>query len=74
MDRYYQRLLQHNMADVGASKKFLNNLLAASTGIKNIFNIKSIDSQLVSGAHGNNNGQSPLATGRNFYIKCEISL
>ena len=64
----------YNMADVGTSKKFLKNLLAVSAGIKNIFNIKSIDSQLVSGEHGNNNGLSPLATGRNFYIKCEISL
>ena len=64
----------YNMADVGTSRKIINNLMVLSTGIKNIFNIKSIDSQLVSGAHGNNNGQSPLATGRNFYIKCEISL
>ena len=64
----------YNMADIGTSKKVFNNLMVLSTGIKNLFNIKSIDSQLVSGTHGNNNGLSPLATGRNFYIKCEISL
>lgn len=64
----------YNMADVGISKKMFNNKAVISSGIKNIFNIKNIDSQLVSGAHSNNNSTSALGTGRNFYIKCEIFL
>lgn len=67
-------LSSYHIADCGMSKKFLQKKLNISTGVKNLFNIKNIDSQLVSGAHSNGNGSTPLATGRNFFIKCEIFL
>ncbi len=61
-------------ADLGFSKKFLKNKVQFSAGIKNIFNVKNIQSQLVSGAHGANGGFSPVGTGRNFFTKIEIFL
>ena len=61
-------------ADLGFSKKFLNNKVQFSAGIKNIFNVKNIQSQLVNGAHGANGGFSPVGTGRNFFTNIEIFL
>jgi outer membrane receptor for ferrienterochelin and colicins len=67
-------LASYQIADFGFSKKIFKKKLAISSGIKNLFNVKNIDSQLVSGAHSASNGLSSLGTGRNFYIKCEIFL
>ncbi len=67
-------LASYQIADFGFSKKILKKKIAISSGIKNLFNVKNIDSQLVSGAHSASNGLSSLGTGRNFYIKCEIFL
>lgn len=63
-----------NMADIGAGKTLLRDKAVLSLGVKNIFNVKNINSQLASGAHSSASGSSSLATGRNFYIKCEIRL
>ncbi len=63
-----------DMMDIGLEKKMFKHRIIFSTGIKNLFNVKNIQSQLVSGAHGSGNGTSPLATGRIFFIKSEISL
>ena len=65
---------QYNMADFGTSKKMMKDKMVLTFGIKNIFNVKNIDSQLVGGAHSSSNGSTSLATGRNFFLKCEISL
>lgn len=64
----------YQIADMGMSKKILKKKLTLSTGVKNLFDVKNIDSQLVSGAHSSSSGSTPLATGRNFYLKCEIFL
>ncbi len=64
----------YNLVDFGTSKKFMKDKMMLSFGIKNIFNVKNIDSQLVGGAHSSSNGSSSLATGRNLFVKCEISL
>jgi outer membrane receptor for ferrienterochelin and colicins len=63
-----------SMSDASLGKKMFNNKIAISTGIKNIFNVKNIDSQLVSGVHGNGNGYSPVATGKIIFIKCTFNL
>jgi outer membrane receptor for ferrienterochelin and colicins len=63
-----------SMADASFGKKFLKNKIIFSSGIKNIFNVKNIDSQLVSGVHGGGNGFSPVGTGKIFFIKCLINL
>jgi outer membrane receptor for ferrienterochelin and colicins len=63
-----------SMADASFGKKIFNNKLAISTGIKNLFNVKNIDSQLVSGGHGSGNGYSPVATGKIIFIKCTFNL
>ena len=64
----------YSMADVGVSKKLMKNKLSISAGIKNLFNVKNIQSQLVSSGHSSSDGSSPLATGRFFFTKCEIRL
>ena len=63
-----------SMADASFGKKLFNNKIAISTGIKNLFNVKNIDSQLVSGVHGSGNGYSPVATGKIIFIKCTFNL
>jgi outer membrane receptor for ferrienterochelin and colicins len=63
-----------SMADASLGKKIFNNKIIFSTGIKNMFNVKNIDSQLVSGVHGNGNGYSPVATGKIIFIKCTFNL
>jgi outer membrane receptor for ferrienterochelin and colicins len=63
-----------SMADASFGKKLFNNKIAISTGIKNIFNVKNIDSQLVSGGHGSGDGYSPVATGKIIFIKCTFNL
>ena len=64
----------YSMADAGVSKKFNKSKILVTTGIKNVFNVKNIQSQLVSGGHSSSTGNSPLAMGRFFFTKCEISL
>ena len=65
---------KYNMADFGTSKKIMKDKMVLTFGIKNIFNVKNIDSQLVGGAHSDSNSSTSLATGRNFFLKCEIYL
>jgi outer membrane receptor for ferrienterochelin and colicins len=62
------------MADAGLSKKLNKSKILVTTGIKNVFNVKNIQSQLVSSGHSSNANSSPLAMGRFFFTKCEISL
>jgi outer membrane receptor for ferrienterochelin and colicins len=64
----------YSMADAGLSKKFNKSKILVTTGIKNVFNVKNIQSQLVSSGHSSSSGNSPLAMGRFFFTKCEISL
>jgi outer membrane receptor for ferrienterochelin and colicins len=63
-----------SMADLSFGKKMFEGKLGFSAGIKNLFNVKNIDSQLVSGSHGGGNGFSPVGTGKIFFIKCVINL
>jgi outer membrane receptor for ferrienterochelin and colicins len=64
----------YSMSDVGLSKKFNKSKIIVTGGIKNLFNVKNIQSQLVSSGHSSNANSSPLAMGRFFFTKCEISL
>jgi outer membrane receptor for ferrienterochelin and colicins len=63
-----------SMSDLSFGKKIFSNKIVVSTGIKNLFNVKNIDSQLVSGGHGSGNGFSPVGTGKIFFIKCTFNL
>lgn len=64
----------YSMSDAGVSKKFNKSKIIVTAGIKNVFNIKNIQSQLVSSGHSSSASSSPLAMGRFFFTKCEISL
>jgi outer membrane receptor for ferrienterochelin and colicins len=64
----------YSMSDIGVSKKINKSKILVTTGIKNVFNVKNIQSQLVSSGHSSNAGSTPLAMGRFFFTKCEISL
>jgi outer membrane receptor for ferrienterochelin and colicins len=63
-----------HIADMGVSKKVFKDKCTLTTGIKNLFNVRNIASQLAGGAHSSSNGTSAMATGRNFYINCQIIL
>ncbi len=67
----------YNLADIGASKKFLKNKLMASVGVKNIFDVRSVASQLAAGAlgvHSSSDGGTNIAYGRNIFVKFDIHL
>ena len=64
----------YSMSDAGVSKKFNKSRIIVTAGIKNVFNIKNIQSQLVNSGHSSSANSSPLAMGRFFFTKCEISL
>ena len=64
----------YSMADAGVSKKINKSKILVTAGIKNVFNVKNIQSQVVSSGHSSSAGSSPLAMGRFFFTKCEISL
>ena len=64
----------YSIADAGICRKIFKNKVSISTGIKNIFNVKNIQSQLVSSGHSSSEGSSPVAMGRFFFTKFEICL
>jgi hypothetical protein len=62
------------MADMGVSKSLLNKKIQISSGLKNVFNVQNLASQLPNSAHNSGNSTSALANGRNFFINCQIFL
>ena len=67
----------YNLADIGASKKFLKNKLTATLGVKNILNVRTVASQLAAGAlgvHSASDGGTNIAYGRNIFVKFDIHL
>ena len=67
----------YNLADAGASKKFLNNKLTATLGVKNIFDVRNVASQLAAGGlavHSASDGGTSIAYGRSLFLKFDIQL
>ncbi len=66
----------YGMMDLAINKPFLNSKVTASTGIKNILNVKSVDGSGGNGtAHsGDGDGGSSIAWGRTFFLKLSLNI
>jgi outer membrane receptor for ferrienterochelin and colicins len=67
-------LAAYNMADAGLSRAFLSNKLKLSLGIRNLFDVRNIQSQGATGIHTAAEGTSQLATGRSFFVRTVVQL
>lgn len=59
----------YNWADASISKSFFNRKLALTVGAKNLFNVTSINSGAVSGAHSTSDGSVSIGTGIGYFFK-----
>ena len=67
----------YNLVDAGVSKKFFNNKIGATVGVKNILDVRNVTSKIVGTAlsvHSSSDGGTSIATGRNFFVKFDIHL
>jgi outer membrane receptor protein involved in Fe transport len=64
------------MADLTMNGKSWNKQWRWTAGIKNIFDVKNIQSQLVGGTAGHSGAanSSPLGTGRTFFVSSVFEL
>jgi outer membrane receptor protein involved in Fe transport len=66
----------YQMADVTLNGKSWSKQWRWTAGIKNIFDVKNIQSQLVggSGGHSGATSSSPVGTGRTFFVSSVFEL
>ncbi|HRJ40199.1 MAG TPA: outer membrane beta-barrel protein, partial [Flavobacteriales bacterium] len=63
-----------HMMDVTISKSFYKKRFNCSMGVKNLFDVRNINSMNVSsGAHSSGTGSMPLSTGRLFFAGIEFN-
>ncbi len=64
----------YNMMDLTISQLFWKDRINLVLGCKNLFDVKSINSSIVSGgAHSSSSSSVPLSTGRNYFIKLTLN-
>ena len=64
------------ISDLSLIKSFSSNTFTISTGVKNLFNVINIASNIASGsgAHNSGTGSFPINYGRNFFIRVQLQL
>jgi outer membrane receptor for ferrienterochelin and colicins len=60
----------YSLWDVSASKSFLKQTLAFTTGVKNILNVKNIAASIPGSVHSTSNNSASMAMGRTVYLSC----
>lgn len=63
----------YTLADASLSRKFMKERINLSAGCKNLFNVKTIDSNLSTVVHSSGNGLL-ASTGRTFFIDLKFDL
>ncbi|MBN1598500.1 MAG: TonB-dependent receptor [Bacteroidales bacterium] len=63
----------HNM-DITLSKSFLKEKITISTGIKNLFDLKMVDSYGNLFVHGSNSTSQPVGYGRTYFVKAVFAI
>ena len=68
-------LADYHTMDATVSKLFFKDRIGITLGCKNIFDVRNLNTSLVSGGvHSASSSSVPLSTGRNFFIKLALSL
>ena len=68
-------LSDYHTMDITASKLFFKDRIGITLGCKNVFDVKNINSTMVSGsAHSSSATSVPFSTGRNYFIKLSLSI
>lgn len=64
----------YNMMDITISQFFWKGRINVVLGCKNLFDLKNINSNIVSsGAHSSSSSNVPLSNGRNYFIKLALN-
>ena len=56
------------MSDITLSKNFLKKTLGLTIGIKNLFNVTSVNTLMAGGAHSSGSLSSPIGMGRTYFL------
>ncbi len=70
---YLTRTSPFSMLDWTVSKKFLQGL-TLTAGVKNILNVKNVESSIVSGSPHGGSGDLPVGTGTSFVAEVKLQL
>ncbi|MCX6248741.1 MAG: TonB-dependent receptor [Bacteroidetes bacterium] len=62
----------YNTMDLTAAKGFWKQRIRISTGVKNIFDVKSVPSTGVMGTHGSGGDASNISWGRTFFLRLSL--
>jgi len=63
----------HNF-DFNLGKDFQNEKIFWSIGVKNIFNVQSVSSNITGGVHSNSSSSIPINWGRSFFTSLKLTL
>lgn len=64
----------YQVLDASITKSFRNNLVSLTAGVKNILDLKNINSVSSDGAHSSGSGSIPVAMGRYFFTTLRINI
>ncbi|NQX98780.1 MAG: TonB-dependent receptor, partial [Flavobacteriales bacterium] len=63
----------YHTADLSIGKKFWKKQMQVTLGSKNLFNVKNVSSVSQGSVHSSNNGSSPVAMGRTYFLKMTLN-
>ncbi len=70
----YSYIGEFHTMDISLNKRFWQNKITFSTGVKNLFDNYSIESFGAAGAVHSGDGSMPVAWGRTFFVKLNMNL
>lgn len=71
---YLSKIQAYTMMDASITQSFRNNQFAITAGMKNLFDVRNLNSTASSSAHSAGGGSTPVAMGRYVFTSIRINL